>query len=131
MRRAIALGALTLLVLVPVGVGCGSTAPTPTVASVDFTPKATLAVTDSGPLTVDIAAGDSDLGSGSVLLVSNTGSSEHRLVGTIDTTQVFDTGTMEPGDETTIVVVPDGDLKIADLNSDREVTVTVAPRNDS
>jgi len=64
-----------------------------------------------------------------VLLVSNTGSSEHRLVGTIDTEQVFDTGTMEPGDETTIVVVPEGDLKIADLNSDREVTVTVTPRN--
>jgi len=63
MRRALALGALTLLALVPVAVGCGSTAPTPTVASVDFTPKATLEITDSGPLTVDITAGGSDLGS--------------------------------------------------------------------
>jgi hypothetical protein len=130
MRRAIALGALTLLVLVPVASGCGSTAPTPTVASTNFTPKATLEVADSGPLTVDIAAGGTELGSGSVLLVTNKGSSEHRLVGTIDTTEVFDTGTMEPGDETTLVVVPDGDLKIADLNSDREVTVTVTPRGE-
>ena len=85
MRRAIALGALTLLVLVPVATGCGSTAPTPTVPTPDFSPDA------------------------------------------IDTTQIFDTGTMEPGDETTLLVVPDGDLKIADLNTDREVTVTVTP----
>jgi len=125
MRRALAVGALSLLVLVPLASGCGSTAPTPTVASVDFTPKATLEVTDAGPLTVDIAAGGTDLASGSVLLVTNTGTSEHRLVGTVDTTQVFDTGTMEAGDETTIVIVPDGELKIADLNSDREVTVSV------
>ena len=68
MRRAIALGARTLLVLVPVATGCGSTAPTPTVPTPDFSPDATLEVTDSSPLTVDIAAGGTDLGSGSVLL---------------------------------------------------------------
>jgi hypothetical protein len=83
-----------------------------------LTPKATLRGHRLGPLTVDIAGVGTDLGSGSVLLVTNTGTSEHRLVGTIDTTQVFDTGTMEPGDETRLVV-PDGDLKIADLTTDR------------
>jgi hypothetical protein len=106
-------------------------AATPTVASVDFTPKATLEVTDSGPLTVDIVGGGSDLGSGSVLLVTNSGTSDHRLVGTIDTTQVFDTGTLEHGNETTVVIVPAGELKIADLTTDRDVTVQVTPHGDS
>ncbi|MGZ4683994.1 MAG: hypothetical protein ACXWCM_03800 [Acidimicrobiales bacterium] len=129
MRRVLAFGALTLLVLIPLATGCrGDSAPTPTVASTDFTPKATIEVSDSSPLTVDIASGGTDLGSGSVLLVTNTGHSDHRLVGTIDTTQVFDTGTLEPGNQTTVVLVPDGQLHIADLTTDREVTVQVTPR---
>jgi hypothetical protein len=100
------------------------------VASVDFAPKATIEVTDTGALTVDVkdeTAGGT-LESGSVLLVTNTGQSDHRLVGTTDSTQVFDTGTLEPGNETTVVVVTDGDMKIADLSTDREVTITVTPR---
>lgn len=131
MRRALATGAVALLVLVPLAMACGDTDPTPTVASVDFTPEANLEVTDSGSLAVEVDGGGTDIASGSVLLVTNAGTSEHRLVGTIDDTQVFDTGTMEPGDETTIVLVPDGELKIADLNSDREVTVQMTPREES
>jgi hypothetical protein len=130
MRRLLALGALALLVLTPVVAGCGDREPTPTVASVDFAPKATIEVTDTGALTVDVedqTAGGT-LESGSVLLVTNTGKSDHRLVGTTDSTQVFDTGTLEPGNETTVVVVTDGDMKIADLSTDREVTITVTPR---
>jgi hypothetical protein len=130
MRRILALGALALLVMVTAGACRGDSAPTPTVPSVDFTPKATIAVDDSSPLTVDIGGGGGDLASGSVLLVTNAGHSDHRLVGTIDTTQVFDSGTLEPGNETTIVVGSDGELHIADLTTDREVTVTVTPRTD-
>jgi hypothetical protein len=129
MRRTLALGALTLLVLVPVAAGCGDSEPTPTVASVDFTPEATIEVTDTGPLVVEVDGGGDAIGSGSRLLITNTGQSQHRLVGTIDTTQVFDTGTQEPGDETIIEIVPEGELEIADLNTDREVTVTVTPRS--
>jgi hypothetical protein len=132
MRRVVAIGALALLVLVPLATGCGGDSEqTPTVASVDFTPKATIEVTDSGPLTIDMADGSSELQSGSVVLVTNTGRSDHRLVGTVDETQLFDTGSLQPGNDTTLVVVADGDLHIADTATDREVTVRVTPTHDA
>ena len=132
MRRVVAIGALALLVLVPLAAGCGGDSEqTPTVASDDFAPKATIEVTDSGPLTIDIADGSSELGSGSVVLVTNTGRSDHRLVGTVDDTQLFDTGTLQPGNDTTLVVVADGDLHIADTATDRAVTVRVTPTHDA
>ena len=112
-----------------VAAGCrGDSAPTPTVASANFTPKATIEISDTGPLVVKIDDGSTTLESGTVMLVANTGHADHRLLGTLDSAQVFDTGTMQPGDETTVVLVPDGELHIADLTTDREVTVTVTPR---
>jgi hypothetical protein len=130
MRRAVVLTVLALLVLVPVAVACGDTEQTPTVATPDFTPKATIEIADTGPLTIEVVGGGQAIASGSVVQITNGGQSQHRLVGTIDATQVFDTATMEPGDETTVVIVPDGELRIADLSSDREVTVTVTPATD-
>ena len=130
MRRVLAVGALIVLILA--GAGCsGSSAPTPTVPSVDFSPSASIEISDTDPLVVAFEGGASNLETGSVLLVTNTGDADHRLVGTVDSAQVFDTGTLQPGDDTTVVAGADGELHIADITTDREVTITVNPRTPS
>ena len=112
----------------------GHAAQTPTVTSVDFTPDAELRVTDSGPLSFQLNATETSIPggtftkAGSVLLVTNDGRDDHRIVGTLDDEQVFDTGTMQPGNTTTIVIGSDGELVVRDLPTGRDAHLTVTPR---
>jgi hypothetical protein len=132
MRRplltALAVAGLVAAAMLPLAACSGDAARTPTVASVDFTPKAELHVPDSGDLTFIFGSPQSDLPSGSVLVVVNDGQDDHRIVGTVDTTQVFDTGLMHPGDSTTVVITKDGDLTVRDVPTGRDGHLTVTPR---
>lgn len=105
--------------------GCaGSAAKTPTVASVHSDPTVELHVGDTGPLTLvlhEVSPDGAEVPPGSVLLVVNDGQSDHR----IQAGSTFDTGTLRPGDETTIVLVNEGPLTLVDRTTDRHVDLTV------
>ena len=108
--------------------GCaGSAAKSPTVASVPFDPAAELHIGDTGPLTImvhEVSSGAAAVPAGSVLLVVNDGQVDHRIrAGT-----TFDTGTLQPGNETTVVLADEGELTVVDTTTGRQVQLTVAPR---
>jgi len=106
--------------------GCaGSTAQTPTVASVNVEPVAELHVGDSGPLQFLLheVTTEAAIPSGSVLLVVNNGHVDHR----IQAGSTFDTGTLRPGDETSVVLTKEGPLTLVDTTTGREVDLTVSP----
>ncbi len=105
----------------------GSAAKTPTVASVSFEPRLELHVGDAGQLQFLLheVSADRSVPAGSVLLIANDGRVDHRIqAGT-----TFDTGTLHPGDETTIVLADDGKLTLVDAATGREVDLTVTPRS--
>jgi hypothetical protein len=114
--------------------GCGDRDPEPTVASVDFTPRAVVTVDESAlriegtdAATAPIDGDDPVLTAGTVVEIRNVGTDAHRIVaGT-----VIDTGVMEPGDATTVVLANEGDLEVRDLDSGRTLTLTVEPRSGS
>ena len=122
-RLALAVCTLTLVV----SAGCaGSAAKTPTVASVSFEPRAELHVGDSGPLQflMHVVTATASVPAGSVLLIANNGEVDHRIqAGT-----TFDTGTLHPGDETTVVLT-EGELTLRDVPTGREVQLSVTPRS--
>jgi len=101
--------------------GCaGSSAKTPTVASVNFEPKVELHVGDSGPLELSgIDEARPGLPVGTVVVISNDGSNDHRIQGTTGATILFDTGTLRPGDRTTVVTSSLGPLAVHDLPTGR------------
>ena len=115
-----------------VGTGCtGSAAKTPTVASANFDPTAELHVGDSGGLQFALhrVSAESSVPAGSVLLVVNDGTAEHRIQAwTTPGAIVFDTGTLRPGDQTTVVLDEPGSLTVRDEPTGREVSLTVGPR---
>jgi hypothetical protein len=118
MRRAcIALVALALIAFT----ACGSTKPTPTVPKVNFTPEVELIVHDTS-LDFSVAK----VHAGSVLLVDNPGDRAHRVVGIIKT-QVFDTGTMHPGAQVTVLLSTPGSLVATDLPGGETARLTVTP----
>lgn len=104
---------------------CGDPEPSsPTAAdlrAIDVSPDHTITVDDDGytPSSLEVVAGD-------VILLVNEGDAEHTF--TADE-QRFDTGRMQPGDDTTLVLTEPGEVPFHDLEEpDHEATLTVVPR---
>lgn len=119
MRRAVLLAAVALLA------GCGDADPSaPTAAdlgAIDVSPDHTIVVDSAGfePASLEVTAGD-------VVLLVNEGDEEHSF--TADD-QRFDTGRMQPGDDTTLVLTDSGEVPFHDLEDpDHEGTLTVVAR---
>ena len=121
MRRALlCFGVLALLA------GCGDPEPSSPTADdledVDLSPDHTILVDEGGyePASVEVTAGD-------VVLLVNEGDEEHTFTAEGDR---FDTGRMQPGDETTVVLTEPGQISYRDLEDpDHEGTLTVVPRD--
>jgi len=134
MRRSLATTAAALALagglLVPLS-ACGSSAPTPSVASVAFTSKATIAVED-GRLTVTDQDGQNvtTLVAGSVVTITNNGDDDQRVTGTLDGKATLDSGVLQSGDQVTAVLATAGSLELWPnaTQSGDSVTITVAPR---
>ena len=125
MRRARWLG-VAGAVLLTAAAGCGSADPSPPTQSdleeIDLSVDHTIVVDDDGfdPTTLEITAGE-------VVRVVNEGDSEHSL--TADDRR-FDTGTIQPGDDTTLVLTEPGEVTVFDLaEPDHEATITVLPQD--
>jgi plastocyanin len=102
MRRLL-LAALTALVVT----GCASGPSTPGPndgASLDFTAKATIVIDDSGirPELTQARVGDA-------ITVTNRGTKDHGL-----TSETVDTGTLRPGESTTIFLTAAGTIDVQD-----------------
>lgn len=125
MRRA--LPAAGLAIWLPLALaGCGDpkpSSPTPAdIAAIDMSPDHTIVVDDDGfePDSIEVEAGD-------VVLLVNRGTGLHSF--TAD--ERFDTGRMQPGDETTLVLTEPGEIPYRDLeNPDREGTITIVEAQD-
>lgn len=109
--------------------GCGADDDAePTIPTVDFSPAAVISVSPAG-LRCAPAAGaadeDCEVGAGSVVEVRNEGPDDARVRGG----DVFDSGTMEPGDTMTVVLVDPGELQLETVGPpDATLAVTVTPR---
>jgi hypothetical protein len=104
---------LVLVALSLLGAACGDDETTrgPTLPTVDFTPSGALIVDEDGIACESTEFPDQcRVASGSVVEARNSGSTTHRL-----RSDVFDTGSLEPGDVTTIVVTAAGDFEVRDL----------------
>lgn len=119
MRRVALASAVVLLS------ACGDAEPSsPTAAdlrAIDVSPDHTITVDEDGyaPPSLEVVAGD-------VILLVNEGDEEHSF--TADE-QRFDTGRMQPGDDTTLVLTEPGEIRFHDLEEpDHEATLTVAAR---
>lgn len=116
-RRAAALvGALVVAVA-----GCVDpepSSPTPEdIAAIDVSPDHTITVDADGfePAELEIEAGE-------VVLLVNEGQEQHSFTAE----ERFDTGRMEPGDETTLVLTEPGEVPYRDLEvPDHEGTLTI------
>jgi len=106
---------------------------TPTVADVDFTPKATITVDDQGQL---VATGSSQISDphelpiGSVVVITNDSGRDQQVTGTLDDKPSIDTGMVHAGQQVTVVLATAGSLKVWP-NADQEgdpLTITVTPR---
>ena len=104
---------------------CGDAAPSsPTAAdidSVDVMPTHTITVDDDG-----FDPSELTVGAGEVVLLVNEGDGPHSFTA-VDR---FDTGRLEPGKNTTLVLTEPGEITIYDLtNPDHEgtLTITAAP----
>lgn len=107
-------------------VGCGEADPsTPTpedLRAIDLSVDHTITVDDDGfdPATLEAGSGD-------VILLVNDGTHDHSF--TAD--ERFDTGRMEPGEETTLILTEPGEIPYRDLeNPDAEATLTIVASDD-
>jgi plastocyanin len=85
--------------------------------AIDLTPDQTITVDETGfrPAAVEVTAGD-------VVQLVNEGDELH----TFTADERFDTGRMEPGDDTTIVLTEPGEIPYQDLEDpDHTATLTV------
>ncbi len=119
MRRVVLVAAVALLG------GCGDPEPSsPTAAdleAVDVSPDHTIVVDEDGfdPATLEVVAGD-------VVLLVNRGDEAHSFTAA---EQRFNTGRMQPGDETTLVLTEPGEVPFHDREDPaHEGTLTVTPR---
>ena len=106
-------------------VGCGDAEPSgPTPAdlqAIDLSPDHTIEVDAEGyePDTLEVVAGD-------VILLVNQGDEAHSFTAE---EQRFDTGRMEPGDDTTLVLTDPGTVTFHDSEApDHKGTLTVTSR---
>jgi plastocyanin len=116
-RAAIALALTTALAGACVDPDPSS--PTPDdLRAIDLSPDHTITVDEDGfdPASLEVEAGE-------VVLLVNEGDELHSF--TAD--ERFDTGRMEPGDETTLVLTEPGEIPYRDLESDAEATLTIRP----
>lgn len=94
----------------------------PTVPEIDFTPHSSISVDETGMSLDPQSNSEGQVPKGSVIEIRNTGKETHRIrgirdsskAGTIETV-VFDTGIMNPGDTTTIVLTDTGKLSVRDV----------------
>lgn len=103
----------------------------PTISTVPFTPRLVVTVDDSG---FAVARGQTDDPSisadpptaptGTVIEVRNGGSGDHRVTNG----GAIDTGVLQPGDTTTVVLRDVGDLELRDDTTDATVTIAVTAR---
>jgi plastocyanin len=117
MRRAVLL-AVAVLALGACGDSDPSSPTAEDLAKIDVSPDHTISVDDEGyePNTLEVQAGE-------VILLVNDGDEAHSFTAT---NQRFDTGRMEPGDETTLVLVEPGTTTFRDVEAPgHEGTVTV------
>jgi plastocyanin len=87
--------------------------------SIDLTPEVTITVDDDGfdPATLEVEAG-------TVIRLVNEGEGPHSFTA-VDR---FDTGRLEPGDDTTLVLTDPGEIAYRDVvDPDHEGTLTVLP----
>lgn len=104
-------------------VACGSSEPSsPSPADlegIDLTPEATITVDEGGfdPSTLDVEAG-------TVIRLVNEGDEVHSFTAG----DRFDTGRLDPGDDTTLVLTEPGEIVYRDVTSpDHEGTLTILP----
>ena len=120
------------LVLVPFGAACAGDHPAePTLGSVNFTPRLIVTVDEAGfgvergeTTNAAITADPPSAPEGTVVEIRNGGSRDHRIT----TDAAIDTGIMQPGDTTTVVLTTEGELVLHDAASDQSLTVAVTPR---
>jgi plastocyanin len=122
MRRAAAAAGCVALVL---GAAAGCVDPKPSsptpedLRAIDLSPDHTITVDEDG-----FAPADLEVEAGEVVLLVNEGTELHSFTAE----ERFDTGRMEPGDETTLVLSEPGEIPYVDLeDEDHEGTLTVVP----
>jgi hypothetical protein len=129
----VALAALVAVTAAAGITGCRSAASTPTIATVDFTPKAQIVVDDRGTLVVTGVGSTTDpttLAAGSVVTIGNDDADDQRVTGTLDGKPSIDTGTLHTGQQVTVVLATAGTLVLG-LGADgggQPTTITVTPR---
>lgn len=101
--------------------GCVDPKPSsPTAADlrqIDLTPDHTITVDEAGfhPRVLEVEGGE-------VILLVNEGTGQHSFTAE----ERFDTGRMEPGDDTTLVLLEPGEIPYQDLEApDHEASITV------
>jgi len=123
---------------------CGSAKATPGPPKANFTAGAQLTVTQApncpnataagcpAYLTLTKPGGAASLTSvpnGTVMVVRNDTTTDHRVEGSTRAQPVFDTGTMHPSDTTTVVLTTTGRMTVTLVGSSTKTTLTVeAPK---
>ncbi len=119
MRRWALVGAAAAIVVT--GCDADPSPPTPEdLRAVDVSPDHTISVDEDGfePSRLEIRAGE-------VVRLVNAGDEEHSFTAE----ERFDTGLLEPGEDTTVVLTTPGEVPYRDLeNPDVEGTLTIVPR---
>jgi hypothetical protein len=123
---------LLVLGLVPVVASCGGDHQAePTLASVNFTAKLVVSVDETGFAVTKgetdnpaITAEPASAPEGTVIEIRNAGSVDRRVTDEA----AIDTGVMQPGDSTTVVLTTPGDLELHDAASGATLTINVTPR---
>ena len=118
MRRI--LGVLGAAALLGACVDPKPSSPTPEdLRDIDLSPDHTISVDEEGfhPPALEVQAGE-------VVLLVNEGDELHSFTAE----ERFDTGRMEPGDETTLVLTEPGEIPYQDLEDpEHEATITIVP----
>ncbi len=118
-RRTVGLAVLGAAVLL--AGGCVEPDPSLTaedLQDIDLSPDHTITVDERGfhPDELEIRAGE-------VVLLVNEGTELHSFTAE----ERFDTGRLEPGEDTTLVLTEPGEIPYRDLESDAEGTLTILP----
>jgi len=144
MRRALAILAAAFALGVT---GCSSTARTPTVARIDFAPKAEIDIATGCADAIGCTSGSTaepstyltaphvtgsgqrvrSVAEGSVLSVTSKVGGTHRVTGRVKDIPIFDTGQMVRGNSTAVVLQTPGTVVITDTTTGQRTSLTVRP----